>query len=149
MPDWTSHLLIAYIAINLLGIKKRKVVYIGVLMPDIFKVYIPLSAILGITDEVRLNLFAPFHTVFGVLLTGLFISTFFVDWRKSYRLILLGALLHFSADLLLYPWGIEAWIFYPLWTGDLGTGFLWPDSLLIPIALLAISGAFYLKKRQR
>lgn len=149
MPDWTSHLLIAYIAINTLGTKKGKPVYIGALLPDIFKAYIPISEILGITDNFYLNLFAPSHTVFGVIFSGLFISTFFADWRGSYKLILLGALLHFTVDLLLYPWGIETWIFYPLWRGDMGTGFLWSDSLLIPVVLLAIGGAFYLKNRIR
>ena len=149
MPDWTSHLLIAYITINVLRIRDGKAVYMGVLLPDIFKLFIPLSQMLGITGNVHLNFLAPFHTVFGVILSGLFISTFYTKWKRTYGLILLGTFLHFAADLLLYPWGLETWIFYPLWQGDLGTGFLWPDSFLLLGTLLVISGVFYIKNRSR
>lgn len=148
MPDWASHLLIAYIAINVLRIRGGKAVYLGVLLPDIFKFYIPLSQMLGITENAHLNFLAPFHTVFGVILSGLFISTYFIKWKRTYGLILLGSSLHFISDLLLYPWGIETWIFYPLWRGDLGAGFLWPDSFLLIGMLLVISGVFYIKNRQ-
>lgn len=149
MPEWISHLLTAYIAISILGIKNRKGVYIGVLLPDLFKVYIALLGILGIIDYAYLNPLAPFHTVFGALLAGLFISSFFAEWRRAYALILLGLLLHFTADILLYPWGIDTWILYPLWIGDLGTGVLWPDSIRPLVILLSISSVFYLKNRLR
>lgn len=149
MPDWISHLLIGYIVINILGIKNRRMVYIGVLLPDVFKIFIPFSKIFGITSEVLLNFFAPFHTVFGVLLTGLFISSFFVEWRRSYALILLGALSHLTADIFLYPWGGDMWSLYPLWIGDLGTGVFWSDSVLPLGILLSISSIFYLRNRLR
>ena len=149
MPDWISHLLIAYIAINLLGIKNRKMVYIGALLPDVFKVFIPFSKIFGITSMTCLNFFAPFHTLFGVLLTGFFVSSFSVEWRRSYTLILLGAFLHMTADIFLYPWGSDMWSLYPLWIGDLGTGIFWSDSVLPLGILLSISSIFYLRNKLR
>ncbi len=149
VPDWISHILIGYIAINLLGIKNRKLVYIGVLLPDVFKVYIPISQIFGIESEIILNVFAPLHTVLGVLLTGLFVSSFFGEWRRAYALVLLGAFSHFAADSLLYPWGSDAIIFYPLWIGDPGTGIFWSGSVLPPGLLLPISSIFYLRNRLR
>lgn len=149
VPDWISHLLVAYIAVNLLGIKNKRTVYIGALLPDVSKTYIPFSKIFGITSENLLNLFAPFHTVFGVLLTGLFVSSFFVGWRRSYTLILLGALLHLTADIFLYPWGSDMWSLYPLWMGDLGTGVFWSDSVLPLGIFLSIGSIFYLRNRLR
>jgi hypothetical protein len=149
VPDWISHLLIAYIAINLLGIKNRKTMYIGTLLPDAFKIFIPFSKISGITSEALLNFFAPFHTVFGVILTGLFISSFFAEWRREYVLLLTGAFLHLTADIFLYPWGTDVWSLYPLWIGDLGTGVFWSDSVLPLGILLSISSIFYLRNRLR
>ncbi|MEE8403207.1 MAG: hypothetical protein V3R93_05595 [Candidatus Hydrothermarchaeaceae archaeon] len=149
MPDWISHLLIGYIAINLMGIKNRKVVYIGTLLPDVFKIYTPISQIFGIESELILNFFAPPHTVFGVLLTGLFISSFFGEWRRAYALVLLGAFSHLAADSLLYPWGSDMWSLYPLWIGDLGTGIFWSGSPLPLGILLPMSSIFYLRNNNR
>lgn len=149
MPDWISHLLIGYIAINVLSIKNKKAVYIGTLLPDLFKIYIPLSKIFGFTSELPLNFFAPLHTVFGVILTGIFVSSFFTEWRRSFALIMLGASLHLTLDRLLYPWGGEILTFYPLWLGELNTGIFWPDSFLPLIILSSISSIFYLKNKLR
>ncbi len=139
MPDWITHLGIAYLLARGLGIREnRGLVYIGALLPDLFKLFLPLGMLVGFASDGFFigNYFAPFHTVFGVLLSGLFVSSFFEEWRGSYRLIMLGAFSHLLADALLYPWGSSMWGLWPLWRGDLGIGIFWSDSV-IPLAIVA------------
>lgn len=133
-PDWVSHLLIAYFVASLFQIRDKRPVFVGALLPDIFKTFIPIMLLLHIEDVDITNFFAPYHTFYGVLLTGLFAATFFKDIRRAYPQILLGSFSHLTADVFLYPWGNNIWFFWPLWRGDLGTGTLWPDSLA-PLAI--------------
>ncbi|MEE8167799.1 MAG: zinc dependent phospholipase C family protein [Candidatus Hydrothermarchaeales archaeon] len=144
-----THLCVAYLLARGLGIREnRSLVYLGALLPDLFKLFLPLGMLVGFVSDGFFigNYFAPFHTVFGVLLSGLFVSSFFEEWRDTYLLILLGAFSHILADIFLWPWSAIMWNMWPVWSGDLGTGIFWPDSV-IPLAIAASLCALVLVTR--
>jgi membrane-bound metal-dependent hydrolase YbcI (DUF457 family) len=154
VPDWITHLCIAYLITKLFGIKKnRSLVFLGALLPDLFKFFIPFSVFIDLApyETPVLNFFAPFHTVLGVLFSGLFTSSFFngIKWRNAYSLILIGAFSHLFIDIFIYPWGSEMWSLWPIWQGDLGTGIFWSDSPVpAAISIFVCSVVIFLKKRQ-
>lgn len=131
MPDWITHIAVAYLITLLFGIRRyRSLVLFGALIPDISKSFIPFL-ILGFDDGNLNNFFAPFHTVFGVLLTSALTSTFFkLQWRRACFLILIGAGSHLLLDILVWPYGSKIWSFWPLLTIQGEVGFIWPDSIL-------------------
>jgi|Deesub1362A_J573_1020465.scaffolds.fasta_scaffold00098_104 hypothetical protein len=147
MPDWVSHLLLGYFVATLLGIKNKKPVYIGVLLPDAFKIFIPLMTLLEINNTILMNFFAPYHTVVGVFLSGIIVASFFENLKTAYMGVILGAFTHLVADSFLYPWGTNIWFLWPLWQGDPGTGILWSDSFtpLFITSLLSIFAFTYRK----
>jgi hypothetical protein len=143
MPDWMTHLLIAYVIASWLRIKEKPVL-LGALLPDIFKIFIPVMLLLDMESLAMMNLFASYHTIVGVLLSGLLVASFFEDLRKAYLPILTGAFSHLFADIFLYPWGTKIWTLWPFWTGQLNIGILWPDSFIpLGIALSLFVVAYY------
>lgn len=138
MPDWITHIAVAYSLALIVKVKKRELVVLGALLPDIFKAFLPLGAIIGYGDTFFLgNYFAPFHTLIGVILTSALLSTFFDAPRKILPLFLFGAFSHLAIDSLLYPFGYENWFFWPLFKFD-AMGFIWPDSLLTPVVASSV-----------
>lgn len=111
---------------------------LGALLPDLFKLFIPIVMFFGIAKDTLsvMNLFAPFHTLIGVILSSAFVLTFFEDivWKDGYYLLLLGGVLHLMADLLIYPWGAGVWILWPFVVFERSKGVFWNDSLL-PLAV--------------
>ncbi len=138
VPDWITHIAVAYSLAIIVKAEKRELVVFGALLPDIFKAFLPLGVIIGFGDNFFLgNYFAPFHTVLGVVLTSALLSTFFGTSRRVLPLILLGALSHLAIDSLLYPFGYTNWIFWPFFTFDV-RGIMWPDSLLTPVVASSV-----------
>ena len=127
MPDWIAHIAIGYL-LALICNKEKELVVLGALLPDIFKIFIPFAFLFGFGSESIINFFAPFHTVVGVLITAVLISTFFSSGLKVLPLLLLGATSHLLLDSLQYPFGYENWFLWPLYIGV--KGFIWPDSML-------------------
>lgn len=142
VPDWITHVAVAYSLALLVNIKRRELVVLGALLPDIFKVFLPLGVIIGFGDDFFLgNYFAPFHTLLGVSLTSALLSTFFNAPKKVVPLFLLGAFSHLIMDSLLYPFGYENWVLWPFFTFA-AKGIIWPDSLIAPI--LAVTSSIIL-----
>jgi len=139
LPDWISHIAIAYSLAVLLKIKRRELVVAGALLPDVFKAFIPLGALIGYGQTFFIgNYLAPLHTLLGVTLSALLVATFFQDMKKVLPLLLLGAYTHLSLDSLLYPFGYENWFLWPFFTFK-SRGILWPDSLFTPLAASSIA----------
>ena len=137
MPDWITHIAVAYSVAVLAGVKKRELVVLGALLPDIFKVFIPVGAFLGYGQAFFMgNYFAPFHTALGVILSSTLVSTFFSDHRKVLTLLLIGATTHLIMDSLLYPFGYENWFFWPLFSFKTN-GIIWPDSFKVTLAAIS------------
>jgi hypothetical protein len=139
MPDWITHIAVAYSLALLAGVRRYELVILGALLPDLFKLFLPLGAVIGYGESFFLgNYFAPFHTFFGVLLTSALLSTFFAKAGKVFPLFLLGAFSHLAMDSLLYPYGYDNWVFWPLLRFG-ARGVAWPDNLLLPLAAVSIA----------
>jgi hypothetical protein len=148
VPDWITHIAVAYSLALLVNIKRRELVVLGALLPDLFKIFLPLGTIFGFGNDNFLgNYFAPFHTVLGVTLTASLLSTFFKDSLRILPLFVLGAASHLFLDSLLYPFGKTIWFFWPFFTFDAG-GFLWPDSLFTPLIAISVCLSFVLWRRR-
>lgn len=138
MPDWITHLCFAYIISTIIGIKEnRSLVYVGAVLPDICKLSILFGPFVGFTNAD--NFFFPLHTVLGVMLTGALISSLFRDleWKRAYKLVLIGAFSHLFLDSLLHPFGKTFWFFYPFWMDYVNFGIIWADSY-VP-AIISVS----------
>lgn len=139
MPDWITHIAVAYSLAIIVKAEKRELVVLGALLPDLFKLFLPLGVIIGFGDIFFLgNYFAPFHTLLGVVLTSALLSTFFDAPRRVLSLFLLGAFSHITMDSLLYPFGYENWGFWPLFKFD-AKGVIWSDSLLVPLTAVSVT----------
>lgn len=112
MPDWITHVLIAWTLTTILGFRFKQfnqpnsaIVILGALIPDIYKIYL-------LVDTVGLQLIhIPFHLpVFSLLLGGL-ITLFFERKKQIFSLLTLGIFTHYALDILLFNGGIA--ILYP------------------------------------
>lgn len=105
MPDWITHLLAAWMICTILSFKYKQinpaytvVCMVGALIPDTFKIVIPLG-IMGIHAE---NFFMPFHLPMGSFIIALIFTLFFKERKKLVlSLLLLGVATHYALDLLL------------------------------------------------
>ena len=135
MPDWITHIAIAYILCALLGINKhRGIVLIGAVLPD-------LSKLMLLFPDYK-QLFLPMHTFLGVIFTCAIVSTLLKpEFSKAYPLMLFGAVSHLILDSFLNPYGSYYWMLYPFWSGYTNIGFIWADSFipaLVSVILLII-----------
>ncbi|MGB9980302.1 metal-dependent hydrolase [Methanobacterium sp.] len=105
MPDWITHILAAWMICTILSFKYKQinpaytvVCMVGALIPDTFKIVIPLG-LMGIKVE---NLLMPLHLPIGSLITASIFTLFFKDHKKLVlSLLVLGVITHYALDLLL------------------------------------------------
>ncbi|HML06468.1 MAG TPA: hypothetical protein VK426_11890, partial [Methanobacterium sp.] len=82
MPDWVAHVLVAWTLCTILGFKYKQfntpntvIVMIGALLPDIFKIVIPLQySGIYIADFIN-----PIHLPIGSLIIASIIALFFKE----------------------------------------------------------------------
>ncbi len=115
MPDWITHVLVAWTLATLLGFKFKEfsqrnaaIVILGALIPDLYKIYL-LMPLIG--DQI-LNFVLPVHMPIGSLLIAGIISLFFTEIRKAFFFLILGISTHYILDLLLISSGLE--LLYPI-----------------------------------
>ncbi|MGF7119175.1 metal-dependent hydrolase [Methanobacterium oryzae] len=122
MPDWITHILVAWTTCTLLSFKFKQfnrentvIVMIGSLIPDIFKIYIPLE-LLGIYAQ---DIIMPIHLPIGSLIMAAIISLFFKEKKTIFLFLIFGVFTHFALDslltyvsggmLLLFPFSWQTW----------------------------------------
>jgi hypothetical protein len=119
MPDWFSHILIAWVVCETLKIQRewRPLVYIGVLIPDIGKLFLVVDLLGGTSSH---WFFEPFHSILIPFLTAGLLSQFYENHKYTFGLFAGGALLHLGADVL---------------QGSIDSGYylLFPSTVKIPI----------------
>lgn len=102
MPDWIAHLGFAFLLAYALRIKRKELVVIGALVPDIVRVFEFFPVFGNSTFFAAL----PFHGLLLPLFISGAICAFFVEginYRKSLALMYLGVLTHLFLDgLMLY-----------------------------------------------
>ncbi len=138
MPDWFTHIVIGLILVELLPIKKKSLLLLGAILPDIIpkivllKLFIPLPSLLVSTN------LSIIHTPLIILLSTILLAQLFK--YSKYKVILwlnIGAFSHFISDAMLRHFG-DAGVrfFYPLSMHKFSYGLFWPNEsywLLIPL----------------
>ena len=115
MPDWITHVLVAWSLATVLRFKFKQfsksnsaIVMLGALITDIYKINL-LSDQFGI----YLNDFlTPIHLPIGSIFIAALFSLFFSNRRSIFLFLIIGIATHYMLDLLLFSGGIA--IFYPL-----------------------------------
>ena len=131
MPEWVTHALLGLLVAEIFSVKKKSIVVLGALLPDIIvkltlvRLFIPIPnfdyAVLG-----------SFHTPFVFLLFSILLSPLFrYDYLKIIIWLNMGALTHFLADATLHhvsDGGVR--LLYPLSNTYYTVGWIWPDDTL-------------------
>ncbi len=98
MPDWFIHVIIGWMICEIFKVNRkwRALVYIGVLMPDIGKLFM----VVDLFSETSSHwFFEPFHSIIiPILVAGIF-SQFFQNNKLAFTCFSGGALLHLGADI--------------------------------------------------
>jgi hypothetical protein len=147
MPDWVTHIVVAWTVCRILGFKFKQfnnantvIVMIGALIPDLYKTYITVN-LLSIDTE---SLLYPFHTPIGALIWTFIIALFFKEKKAIVTFLILGFSTHFILDSLMqYPSkGIE--IFYPFSWNTWQFGIISIDDYNVTILSIVIALSVYL-----
>ena len=114
MPDWTTHVLVAWSLGTILGFRYKQfsqrnvaILMLGALIPDIYKITLVLGSF-GINLQ---SFLMPIHLPIGSLLIAAIISLFFIEKRLIFIFLAIGVGTHYALDLLMFSGGME--IFYP------------------------------------
>jgi LexA-binding, inner membrane-associated putative hydrolase len=149
MPDWTTHVLVAWSLATILGFRFKQfsqnnvaIVMMGALIPDIYKITLVLDSF-GINVQ---SFLSPIHFPVGSLLIAAIISLFFIEKRLIFLLLAMGISTHYVLDLLLFSGGME--IFYPFSTLKFQIGIISVTEFnitILSIILASIVFLFYIK----
>jgi len=123
-----SHLIIGLILAEVFNIKKKSLVVLGTLLPDILSKMHLLYFYLSIPPLVS---FVSFHTPFMIFIISIIIAPFFMhDKYKTILFINLGAASHFLTDLTMkhFTTIVGTRLFYPLTTKNFTLNLLWPEN---------------------
>ena len=138
MPDLMSHLLIGLILAELFRIRKKSLVVLGAIAPDLLgKVhliyfYLKLPPVIS---------FVSFHTPVIVFLISILIAPLFIHNKfKTVLFFNIGAMSHFLSDLTMKHFTIRgSRLFFPFSSDNYSLGLVWPeDSIFILIGCLLI-----------
>ncbi|MHA1270375.1 MAG: hypothetical protein ACTSPY_11350 [Candidatus Helarchaeota archaeon] len=148
MPDWVAHICVAYIVIWIVSktkfdnaFKKYYSIFIlGNLLPDLQKPFDYLIRYLFANQQAALDFWytiisSMFHTIIGVSIISLFLSSFFTkdDWKKIWVVFFLGGIGHLLLDMVMYPWiglGIPLFDPIPIDQPLFSWHLVWPGSFL-------------------
>ena len=99
MPDWISHILFGLIICHLFNIKKKSLVILGALLPDIIGKLKMLNYIFPGSPDWLIPLSNVWHTPFPSIISALLIALFFFhQYLETAILIILGDISHFLSD---------------------------------------------------
>lgn len=100
MPDWVSHILFALIIAELLNTKKKSLIVLGSVLPDIILKFYTVELLLPIKLDTFYWLAYPTHTIVGMLLVAFIMTIFFrYDTKIAFALLSIGGLSHLLLDL--------------------------------------------------
>lgn len=146
MPDWLTHMGVAYIVIWSISKTKyeaslRKYFWlfvIGMVSPDIER-FIRLIA-QGLGSQYFINVASSItlitHSILGVVIISLFILSFFhheKDIKFIFLTLFIGGMGHLLLDMIMNPWeGMGLSLFYPLTGAEFSYSFhlVWPGGFV-------------------
>ena len=126
MPDLMSHLLIALILAEIFNIKKKTLVILGALLPDLLSKWFLIYVHFGIAPSIS---FVPFHTPIMVFLISLLIAPLFrYNQLKVIGFINLGASSEFLSDLTMKHFTVVgSRLFFPFSMSNYTFNLIWPE----------------------
>lgn len=151
MPDWISHILLGLIICEIFNVRKKSLVLVGAVLPDVILKLYTVSVILPINLESFYWILYPLHTIAGIFLFGILIAGLFrYDRKKTFLFILAGALSHIMLDLTTKPleYNIQALVLFPFsWKAhDLGLFYSEQYWIIALILFLAYAITLFIKR---
>ena len=151
MPDWVTHIAIALLILEIYPVKKKSLVLLGAIMPDLLPKLVLLRLLIPLPG-VDYTILSAFHTPFVLFLVTLLVAPFFRYnyWRVVFG-ITLGATSHFLSDALLRHFVGGVNLFYPVLLRHYTLNLVWPDQsylILIPTVILYLVVVLYKKYRK-
>ena len=151
MPDWVTHIAVAWTLCRVLSFKFKEfnaantlIVITGALIPDISKVVIGLR-LLGIDAS---DYFATIHLPTGSILVAGIISILFPEKKKAFLFLGLGILTHYILDSLLEHVSGGIYLLFPLswwqWQLEITNS----SDYWITLLAVSIAGLVYLIGRE-
>ena len=151
MPDLLTHVVVAWTLCTLLSFKWKQfnpqntaIVMVGALIPDLYKVQLPLSY-LNLNESIFIM---PFHLPVGSLLLAGMVSLFFRDRKMIFLFLTLGVATHYLLDLLLVNLGGGMELLYPLSWERFSFNVISPTDYHIPVVALFIAFMVYMFRYQ-
>lgn len=142
MPDWMSHILIGLIFCELFNIRKKSLVLLGALMPDLIAKLFLLFFYLGVKLFISLG---SFHTpVVSFLLALLVAPLFRYDRVKTTILITIGLVTHFLSDLTMRHFTAGMRLFFPFSMSPYRLDLLWPEQSIY-VLMLSLAAYFFIR----
>lgn len=145
MPDWLTHILVAWSLCTILGFRYKEfnsgntaIATLGALLPDAVKIVIPIQFLTGYDLSVMV---APFHMPVGSFILAVMCSLLFKEKKTVFLFLLLGILTHFGLDLLMTYYSGGTYLLFPLNWSQWQIGFI--STVDYKISLLAIVVAIF------
>ncbi len=147
MPDWITHILVAWTLCTILGFKYKQfnpantaVCMAGALIPDTFKIVIPLG-FMGIHAE---NFLMPLHMPVGSIIVASIFTLFFKERKIVLSFLLLGVLTHYALDLLLTNLNSGIYLLFPFSWNSWQLDIIPDDDFHITIVAIILAVLVYL-----
>ncbi|MEE9594466.1 MAG: metal-dependent hydrolase [Candidatus Hydrothermarchaeales archaeon] len=145
MPDWVTHVIIAFFVAKALRFDKPSLVMLGGLLPDlvtksgmILRYYLPSTTV----DSLE-----AFHTPVGSILICLSIAPFFKEkYNKTALYLGIGSMSHLFLDSLQRYSGVM--FFWPFSWAQYSSSLFWSEDLR-PLVISLVFVAFYITLKTR
>jgi hypothetical protein len=150
MPDWVTHLGMAYVAARVVRVQEVSLVLLGAVLPDVMVPALILKGWLNLPLSWNVYAYlAPFQSLTMVSLFALAIALLHKRPGYCFLLVLGGALTHFALDVLETDFDCGVRVFYPFSFLTWAPGWLTSGSVL-SLLLLGVSAlALTVALRQR
>ena len=139
MPDWVTHIAIGLLILELYPVKKKSLVLLGAILPDLLPKLVLLRLLIPIPSLDYVFLSA-FHTPFVLFFVTMLLAPLFrYDYWKVVGGITIGTTSHFLSDALLQHFVGGVNLFYPVLLKHYTLNLVWPDQsylIFIPVVIL-------------
>ena len=147
MPDLMSHLLIGLILAELFNIKKKSIVVLGALTPDLLAKIHLIYFYLGINPSI---LFTSFHTPLMLFLVSLLLAPLFMyDSLKFIISFNIGSMSEILSDLTMKHFTVSgSRLFFPFSMKNFTLNLIWPEQsfYILAVCILIYLAIKFLKK---
>jgi len=139
MPDWISHILLGLIIAELLNVKKKSLIVLGSILPDIILKTYTLALLTPVPLNFMFWFFYPLHTIAGVLLFSFLLTLIFqYDAKKTFLLVSIGAVFHILLDMTTKPilYNIQGLLLFPFSWQAYSIGLFYSEQYWIVLLIL-------------